>query len=138
MTSLPQQEEIIEDIIIEYVPTAISKDPTLLIFLGAIITIIFGVLFARLMQLKLQGWEREKIPTLPLGNLKTRFSWAGAFAGITLFFSGWLQLLDFAPIKSLISTFTIALISGILMWGTIKDLLYQVDSGEIKEFDEYF
>ncbi len=137
-SSISEQEANLDEIILEYVPTPIIKDPIILILLGAVLTIIFGVFFARIMQLKLQGWEREKIPTLPLENVNTTIGWTVSFTGITLFFTGWLQLLDFAPEKSLIASFVIALISGILMWRTIRNLLSEVDAGEVKEFDDYF
>ena len=132
------EDQIIEEIIRSYPEYSILKDPFSLIFSGALITISFGVWFARLMQLKILNWEKENISPLPLKNAYTVISWSGGFMGLSLFFCGMLQVFDFGSIKSLIASLIVSLFSGTTMWGVIKDLLDQMDSGEIKEIDEYF
>ncbi|WP_320677084.1 hypothetical protein [Prochlorococcus sp. MIT 1300] len=114
-----------------------SNYPWLMIGLGAILTIICGIFFARNMQSRLIAWENDGTPPLPLSSLSTNISWTGAFIGITFFFGGILEILNFSPEKSLISSFLISFSSGIIMWALITDLMKQVQSGTIREIDKY-
>ena len=117
---------------------SIIHQPNTMIYLGLIIAIISGIYFGRLMQTKLLKYETQKISPLPLASFKTIFSWASAFIGLTILFTGALEILDFSFIKSLISSIVISLLSGLSMWKVINDLMIQIDAGEIKEIDEYF
>ncbi len=128
----------LDESIAEYVPEPIIHNPILMIGVGALVTVIFGVSFARLMQKKLINWEQEKISPLPLGSWQTSISWAGALMGLTLFSTGTLQIVDFDPLKSLFFSLTFAILSGVIMWRVINDLMIQVAKGEVKEFDDYF
>ena len=132
------EEELAQGIIRSYPEYSLIEDPFAALFLGVSITIICGVSFARIMQLKIIRWEKERISPLPLKSTNTVLAWAGAFIGLTFFFFGMLQIFDFGAIKSIIASILISGISGITMWGVIKDLMDQLDSGQIKEIDEYF
>ena len=126
------------DSIIQYVPNTISSDPSLLIYIGLSITLVFGIFFARTMQLKINNWERDNLSPLPFESIYTITGWVGAFFGLTILFTGALEIFAFSPIKSLVSAFLASLIPGITMWNVVKDLMKQMDSGKIKEIDEYF
>ena len=90
------------------------------------------------MNQKLTQWESKKISPLPLENTKTILSWSFALSGVTIIFTGALQVFDFSSQNSFIFGFLVSLTSGATMWGVIKDLMKQVEKGTIREFDEYF
>ncbi len=90
------------------------------------------------MRTKLLNWETKNIPTLPLSSLKTISSWSGAVFGLIFIFTGALKIFDFSGQKSLIASTFISITIGIIMWNIVKNLMLQVDSGQVKEIDEYF
>ena len=114
------------------------EDPITIIILGALVAFIFGVWFALLMNSKITNWEKKRISPQPLKNPYTVLSWSGAFLGLTLFFTGMLEVFAFSPIKSLIASLSIAMLSGTTMWRVIKELMEQLELGKVKEIDEYF
>tara|TARA_Y100001968_G_C19418268_1_gene750225 strand:- start:1407 stop:1838 length:432 start_codon:yes stop_codon:yes gene_type:complete len=132
------QIEINNNDIINMSPLTPSQDPYLIIVFGLITTLISGVIFAKIMQTKLENWETKKISPMPFGTIGTISSWAFSFFGLTILFTGALEVLSFSVLKSLIASLIVALISGSLMWYVIKDLLQQLESGKVKEIDEYF
>ena len=127
-----------EDVIDSYPEYIFIQDPYVLIILGSIIAVFFGLWFARIMNIKIISWEKEKKSPNPLRTIYTMISWSGAFLGLTLFFTGMLEVFAFSPINSLIASVVIAIVSGITMWRVIKELLEQLEAGSIKEIDEYF
>ena len=48
-------------------------------------------------------------------------------------FTGVLEPYTFSPVKSLIASLILAFTTGIPMWGVVKGLLREVQSGELKE-----
>ena len=127
-----------EDVIDSYPEYIFIQDPYVLIILGSIIAVFFGLWFARIMNIKIISWEKEKKSPNPLRTIYTMISWSGAFLGLALFFTGMLEVFAFSPINSLIASVVIAIVSGITMWRVIKELLEQLEAGSIKEIDEYF
>ena len=127
-----------EDVIDSYPEYIFIQDPYVLIILGSIIAVFFGLWFARIMNIKIISWEKEKKSPNPLRTIYTMISWSGAFLGLTLFFTGMLEVFAFSPINSLMASVFIALVSGTTMWRVIKELLEQLEAGNIKEIDEYF
>tara|TARA_B100000700_G_C14938892_1_gene805747 strand:+ start:549 stop:950 length:402 start_codon:yes stop_codon:yes gene_type:complete len=132
------QDQISEEIIRVYPNYFSIADPTTIITFGVITAILSGVWFARIMQIKLINWEKKKIPPTPLERMDTIISWTLAFFGVTLFFTGMLEVFAFSPIKSLLASISICLFSGFSMWRVIQDLMVQLEAGEVKEIDEYF
>ena len=126
------------EIIQEYQQASLSHDPNTIIIGGGLLSVVSGVYFARLMQSKLIAWETDKTSPLPLANLKTISTWAIGFLGLILVFTGALEIFDFSFFNSLIASTFICLLSAISMWRVIENLFVQIDSGEIKEIDEYF
>ena len=135
---LRMEDQLIDNTIRSYPEYSALEDPLVMILIGVIFTIGFGIWFARIMQLKILKFERESISPIPFKEFNTTTSWSGAFTGLTLFFCGMLQIFDFNSLKSLIASFIISSISGITMWRVIEDLVDQLDSGTVKEIDEYF
>ncbi len=106
---------------------------TTVAWLGGALIVVFSFAFVRVLQLKIQGWNREKISPLPLEGFYSISSWVGTLVGLTLMFTGFLETLTFSPINSLVSSLILAFTTGIAMWGVVKGLLREVESGEIKE-----
>ena len=48
-------------------------------------------------------------------------------------FTGVLETFTFSPTKSLIASLVLSFSTGIPMWGVVKGLLIEVQSGELKE-----
>ena len=48
-------------------------------------------------------------------------------------FTGVLETFTFSPINSLIASLVLSFSTGIPMWGVVKGLLKEVQSGELKE-----
>ena len=105
--------------------------------IGIFISLICGITFAYTMRGKIKRWETNKESPLPLASAQTLSSWIGFFIGLTLIFSGALQIFNFSIINSTVFSILNALLFGIIMWKAIKDLMVQLESGEIKEIDDY-
>ena len=102
-------------------------------WLGGILIVIFSFSFVRVLQLKIQGWNRQKISPLPLEGFFSISSWIGTLSGLTIMFTGVLETFTFSPSKSLIASLILAFSTGIPMWSVVKQLLVEVESGTIKE-----
>ena len=94
---------------------------------------IFSAAFVRVIQLKIQGWNRKQISPLPLEGVYSIGSWIGTLIGLTIMFTGILETFDFSPQNSLIASLVLSLTTGIPMWGVVKGLLKEIESGELKE-----
>tara|TARA_B100001250_G_C19143571_1_gene504887 strand:+ start:9 stop:308 length:300 start_codon:yes stop_codon:yes gene_type:complete len=97
-----------------------------------------GLIFADIMKSKLNNWTTKKISPLPLGNPRTISSWFTFFTGLTIIFVSALSLIKFSILKSIVFSLIISLLFGISMWKAIKDLWIQVETGTIKEIDDFF
>ena len=91
-----------------------------------------------IIQLKIQGWNKEEVSPLPLEDFYSISSWIGALVGLTIMFTGILGVFSFSPVNSLIASFVLALLTGIPMWSVVRQLLIEVETGTIKEIDKYF
>ncbi len=132
------EEESIKEFILDDRASNLINIPVILVGIGFLIAVSSGVYFANLMQKKLRSWEKDKVSPLPLGNPQTQLSWAIAFLGLCIFFSGALKILEFGTIISISIAITITIIPASLMWKVISNLLVEVDAGKVKEIDEYF
>ena len=106
---------------------------TTIAWIGGILIAISSFSFVRVLQLKIQGWNRQRISLLPLEGFFSITSWVGTLAGLTIMFTGVLETFTFSPVNSLISSLILALLTGVPMWGVVKQLLVEIESGEIKE-----
>ena len=128
----------IDEFISEYQKIQPIEDPLFWLSCGAFICLMSGLIFADLMKSKLNNWTTRKISPLPLDNPRTISSWFSFFTGLTIIFVSALSLINFSIIKSLIFSSIISTLFGISMWKAIKDLFFQVESGTVKEIDDFF
>ena len=108
-------------------------ETTTIAWIGGILIVLFSFSFVRVLQLKIQGWNRQKISPLPLEGFYSIFSWVGTLSGLTIMLTGVLETFTFSPANSLIASLMLAFITGIPMWGVVKCLLVEVESETIKE-----
>ncbi len=127
-----------DDLISDYPQIAPIEDPIFWLSIGAFTCFMSGLIFADIMKSKLNNWTTNKISPLPLENPRTISSWLSFFTGLTIIFVSALSIINFSIIKSLIFSSIISILFGISMWKAIKDLLIQVESGTVKEIDDFF
>ena len=108
---------------------------TTVAWIGGILVVIFSFSFVRVIQLKIQGWNREKLSPLPLEGLYSITCWIGTLAGLTIMFTGVLETFTFSPLKSFIASFLLALTTGLPMWNVVKSLLVEVESQTLKPLE---
>ena len=133
-SDLPSVDEFISD----YPQIKPIEDPVFWLSCGAFICLMSGLIFADIMKSKLNNWTLKKISPLPLGDPRTISSWFTFFTGLTIIFLSALSLINFSIIKSLIFSSIISTLFGVSMWKAIKDLFIQVESGTVKEIDDFF
>ena len=112
--------------------------PIPMAWLGGLMVVIFSFSFVRVIQVKIEDWNREKLSPLPLEDFYSITSWFGALSGLSIMFTGVLQVFNFSLLNSLIASIILALITGIPMWGVVRQLLIEIESGTIKEIDQFF
>ena len=110
-------------------------ETTTIAWIGGILIVIFSFSFIRVLQLKIQGWNRESISPLPLEGVYSIISWVGILAGLTIMFTGVLETFTFSPLNSFIASFLLALTTGLPMWGVVKSLLVEVESRTLKPME---
>ncbi|WP_269623407.1 hypothetical protein [Prochlorococcus marinus] len=104
-------------------------------WLGGGVLVFFLFVFVYVLQVKIQKWKEERISPLPLEGFLSITSYISALTGLTLMFTGVLETFTFSPLNSFISSLILAFSSGIPMWGVVKGLLREIESGEIKEIE---
>ena len=128
----------IDQYISDYQQIKPIEDPIFWLACGAFVCLMSGLIFADIMKSKLNNWTTKKISPLPLEDPRTISSWFTFFAGLTIIFVSALSLINFSILKSLIFSSIISILFGISMWKAIKDLLFQVEAGTVKEIDDFF
>ncbi len=128
----------INEFISDYQQIKPIEDPIFWLSCGAFICLISGLIFADIMKSKLNNWTSKEISPLPLENPRTISSWFTFFTGLTIIFVSALSLINFPFMKSLIFSTVISILFGISMWKAIKDLWIQVETGTVKEIDDFF
>ena len=128
----------IDEFISDYQQLKPIEDPVVWLSFGAFICLMSGLIFADIMKSKLNHWTTKKISPIPLENPRTISSWFSFFTGLTIIFVSALSIINFSIVKSLIFSSIVSILFGISMWKAIKDLLIQVESGTVKEIDEFF
>jgi len=127
-----------DEFISDYQQIKPIEDPIFWLSCGAFICLMSGLIFADIMKSKLNNWTIKRITPIPLENPRTISSWFSFFTGLTIIFVSALSIINFSFIKSLIFSSIISILFGISMWKAIKDLLFQVKEGKVKEIDEFF
>ena len=129
---------IIDDFISDYQQIKPIEDPLTWLSFGAFMCLMSGLIFADIMKSKLTNWTTKKISPLPLEDPRTISSWFTFFTGLTIIFVSVLSLINFSILKSFIFSTIVSILFGISMWKAIKDLWLQVESGTVKEIDDFF
>tara|TARA_Y100001968_G_scaffold108977_1_gene98548 strand:+ start:170 stop:628 length:459 start_codon:yes stop_codon:yes gene_type:complete len=127
-----------DEFISDYQQIKPIEDPVFWLSCGAFICLMSGLIFADIMKSKLKNWTIKKISPLPLENPRTILSWFSFFTGLTIIFVSALSIINFSFIKSLLFSSIVSILFGISMWKAIKDLLFQVKEGTVKEIDDFF
>ena len=117
--------------------------PYALAGLGLLISILCGLTFAKLVQLRLDGWKQDRLALLPLSSVETVLPYAGLVVGVTLFIGGSLQVFGFAGGTALLVAFVLSLLTAGALWVQLQRLMAQVEAGNFKavdfdNFDEFF
>ena len=128
----------IDEFISDYQEIKPIEDPVTWISFGAFMCLMSGLIFADIMKTKLNNWTTKKISPLPLEDPRTISSWFTFFTGLTIIFVSVLSIINFSILKSLIFSIIVSILFGISMWKAIKDLWLQVESGTVKEIDDFF
>ena len=128
----------LDEFISDYQQIKPIEDPIFWLSCGAFICLMSGLIFADIMKSKLTNWTTKKISPLPLEDPRTISSWFTFFTGLTIIFVSVLSLINFSILKSFIFSTIVSILFGISMWKAIKDLWLQVESGTVKEIDDFF
>ena len=101
---------------------------TSIAWIGGLFVVIFSFSFVRVLQLKIQGWNRHKISPFPLEGFYSITSWVGTLVALTIMFTGVLETYTFSPMNSLMASLILAFATGIPMWGVVKGLLREIEA----------
>jgi len=102
-------------------------------WIGGGLLAFFLFVFVYVIQVRIKKWNDESISPLPLEGVLSISSYISALIGLTIMFTGVLETFTFSPINSLISSLVLSFSTGIPMWGVVKGLLREVESGDLKE-----
>ena len=106
---------------------------TTIAWIGGLLVTIFSFCFVRVLQLKIQAWNREKKSPLPLEGFFSIGTWVGTLSGLTIMFTGILETYTFSPANSIVASLILSITTGMPMWGVVKGLLKEIELGELKE-----
>ena len=129
------------EILLEF--AQIQPPPYFLAGLGLAIGLVCGLTFAKLVQLRLDGWKQDRLPMLPLSGITTVLPWVGLLLGVTLFIGGSLQVFGFGAGTALLVAFLLSIATAGALWVQLVRLMQQVEAGNFKavdfdNFDEFF
>lgn len=102
-------------------------------WLSGSLVVFFLCVFVYEIQVKIERWNSEKVSPLPLEGFLSISSFISALSGLTIMFTAIFEILVFSPLTSLIASFVIAILTGFPMWLVVKQLLKDVEAGELKE-----
>ena len=108
-------------------------DTKTLAWIGGSLVVFFLSVFVYVIQIMIKKWHANKISPLPLEGFLSVASYSSALFGLTIMFTGVLETFTFSPINSLAASLVLSFSTGIPMWGVVKGLLKEVQSGELKE-----
>ncbi len=108
-------------------------DTKMIAWIGGGLVVFFLFVFVYVIQIRIKKWTDEKISPLPLEGFLSITSYISALTGLTIMFTGVLETFTFSPVNSLVASLVLSFSTGIPMWGVVKGLLKDVQSGELKE-----
>ncbi|WP_438983633.1 hypothetical protein [Vulcanococcus sp.] len=130
-----------QEILLEFAPYL--QPPYVLAGIGLAMGILCGLTFAKLVQVKLDGWKQDRLALLPLGCFETNLSYTGIILGITLFIGGSLQIFGFAAGAAILVALLLSLATAGALWVQLERLMLQVENGtfsavDFDNFDQFF
>ena len=111
------------------------QPPYALIGIGLVVALLCGLTFARQIQQRLDHWQQDRLPLLPLARPTTVIPYAGTLLGTTLFVGSGLQVFGFAAGSSLLVALLLTLLTGAGLWNQLERLMRQVESGRFAAVD---
>ncbi len=108
-------------------------DTKTIAWIGGTLVVFFLFVFVYVIQVKIQKWNKEKVSPLPLEGFLSIASYISALVGLTIMFTGVLETFTFSATNSLVASLVLSFSTGIPMWGVVKGLLAELQSGELKE-----
>ena len=102
-------------------------------WIGGTLVIFFSIVFLRVLQLKIQGWNKKKISPFPLEGFLSITSFISTLVCLTIMFTAVFEIFYFSPMNSLVASLIISIVTGLPMWSLVKGLLKEVELGELKE-----
>ncbi len=108
-------------------------DTKMIAWIGGSLVVFFLFVFVYVIQIRIKKWHNDKISPLPLEGFLSVSSYISALIGLTIMFTGVLETFTFSPLNSLIASLVLSFSTGIPMWGVVKGLLKQLESGDLKE-----
>jgi len=129
------------EILLEYAP--LTYPPYVLAGIGLAMAAVCGLTFAKLIQIRLEGWKLDRLALLPIASLETTLPSGGLVIGVTLFIGASLQVFGFAAGAALLVAFVLSLLTGGALWVQLERLMAQVQDGTFRavdfdNFDQFF
>lgn len=112
-----------------------QQPPYALIGIGFLIALLCGLTFARQIQERLDLWQQDRLPLLPLARPNIVIPYAGVLLGTTLFVGSGLQVFGFAAGSSLLVALLLTLLTGAGLWYQLGRLMEQVERGNFAAVD---
>ena len=117
----------------KFYPSTKMIETKTIAWIGGSFVVFFLFVFIYVIQVKIQKWNSDRISPLPLEGFLSISSYVGSLAGLTIMFTGVLETFTFSPIHSFFASLILGITTGIPMWGVTKQLLKDVESGDLKE-----
>lgn len=113
----------------------LPQPPYMLAGIGLAMGILCGLTFARLIELRLDGWKQDRLPLLPLASPETLMPYGALVLGVTLFIGASLQVFGFASGAALLVALVLSLLTGGALWVQLERLMEQVQAGNFRAVD---
>ena len=127
------QEQL--DVLLTAPPYWASQPPYALSGIGLLIALLCGLTFARQIQQRLEDWQQDRLPLLPLERFTTVLPYSGIVVGTILFIGAGLQVFGFGAGSSFFLALLLAVATGAGLWKQLEDLMGQVEDGSFAAAD---
>ena len=112
-----------------------SQPPYALSGMGLLVALLCGLTFARQIGRRLEDWQQDRLPLLPLGRPTTVIPYSGIVVGTVLFIGAGLQVFGFGAGSSFFLALLLAVLTGAGLWQQLEDLMRQVETGTFAAAD---
>lgn len=112
-----------------------SQPPYALSGIGLLMALLCGLTFARQVSRRLEDWQQDRLPLLPLERPTTVVPYGGIVVGTILFIGAGLQVFGFGAGSSFFLALLLAVLTGAGLWQQLEDLMEQVEKGTFAAAD---